>query len=100
MDDIKRLCVSLRRVAKQDRVLFHYNGHGVPRPTPNGEIWVFNKNYTQYIPLSVYDLQVSDTSRVARDGRTHTGRAVGRQVVDRGWVRTRTSRASFNTLNN
>ena len=29
------------------------NGHGVPRPTANGEIWVFNKSYTQYIPLSI-----------------------------------------------
>ena len=26
-----------------ERVLFHYNGHGVPKPTANGEIWVFNK---------------------------------------------------------
>lgn len=42
---------------QNERVLFHYNGHGVPRPTANGEIWVFNKNYTQYIPLSLYDLQ-------------------------------------------
>lgn len=42
-------------------MLFHYNGHGVPRPTVNGEIWVFNKNYTQYIPLSIYDLQVGRT---------------------------------------
>ena len=32
-------------------------GHGVPRPTTNGEMWVFNKTYTQYIPLSIYDLQ-------------------------------------------
>ena len=24
-------------------MLFHYNGHGVPKPTQNGEIWVFNK---------------------------------------------------------
>jgi hypothetical protein len=40
-----------------ERVLFHYNGHGVPRPTANGEIWVFNKSYTQYIPMSIYDLQ-------------------------------------------
>lgn len=40
-----------------ERVLFHYNGHGVPRPTANGEVWVFNKSYTQYIPLSLYDLQ-------------------------------------------
>ena len=38
-------------------MLLHYNGHGVPRPSSSGEIWVFNKNYTQYIPLSVYDLQ-------------------------------------------
>ncbi|ETV64796.1 hypothetical protein, variant 1 [Aphanomyces astaci] len=57
-DEIKQLCVSLRRHAKHDRVLFHYNGHGVPRPTANGEVWVFNKSYTQYIPLLVYELQV------------------------------------------
>ena len=42
---------------QNERVLFHYNGHGVPRPTTNGEVWVFNKSYTQYIPLSMYDLQ-------------------------------------------
>ena len=48
---------TLRRNAKDERVLFHYNGHGVPKPTANGEIWVFNRSYTQYIPLSIYDLQ-------------------------------------------
>ena len=47
----------MRRHAKRDRVLFHYNGHGVPRPTPNGELWVFNKTFTQYIPLSILELQ-------------------------------------------
>ncbi|XP_048764254.2 regulatory-associated protein of mTOR-like isoform X2 [Ostrea edulis] len=57
VDEVKKLCSSLRRNAKEERVLFHYNGHGVPKPTINGEIWVFNKSYTQYIPLSVYDLQ-------------------------------------------
>lgn len=57
VDDVKKLCISCRRNAKNERVLFHYNGHGVPRPTSNGEIWVFNKSYTQYIPLSIYDLQ-------------------------------------------
>jgi len=56
-DDMKKLCTAARRNAKGERMLFHYNGHGVPRPTVNGEIWVFNKDYTQYIPLSVYDLQ-------------------------------------------
>ncbi|KAK9819637.1 hypothetical protein WJX72_000593 [[Myrmecia] bisecta] len=57
MDDVKKLAISCRRTAKNERVLFHYNGHGVPRPTVNGEIWVFNKSYTQYIPMSIYDLQ-------------------------------------------
>lgn len=56
-EDVKKLAISCRRSAKSERVLFHYNGHGVPRPTANGEIWVFNKSYTQYIPLSIYDLQ-------------------------------------------
>lgn len=57
VEDVKKLCISLRRNAKEERVLFHYNGHGVPRPTQNGEIWVFNRTFTQYIPLSIYDLQ-------------------------------------------
>jgi regulatory associated protein of mTOR len=57
VEDVKKLCLSCRRSAKNERVLFHYNGHGVPRPTQNGEVWVFNKNYTQYIPLSLYDVQ-------------------------------------------
>eukprot|EP00727_Mastigamoeba_balamuthi_P000525 m51a1_g1047 putative regulatory-associated protein of mtor (1359) ;mRNA; r:748343-753586 len=57
VDDVRRLCTSHRRGYKDDRQLFHYNGHGVPQPTHNGEIWVFNKNYTQYIPLSIYELQ-------------------------------------------
>lgn len=42
-EEVKKLCTSLRRNAKEERVLFHYNGHGVPKPTTNGEIWVFNR---------------------------------------------------------
>eukprot|EP00210_Caulerpa_lentillifera_P002133 g2047.t1 len=56
-EQVRKACNSLRRSAKTERVLFHYNGHGVPKPTANGEIWVFDSHYTQYIPLSVYDLQ-------------------------------------------
>ncbi|GMM28178.1 ubiquitin-binding TORC1 subunit [Martiniozyma asiatica (nom. inval.)] len=56
-EDLRRLCTSLRRNAKDERILFHYNGHGVPQPTQSGEIWVFNRAYTQYIPVSLYDLQ-------------------------------------------
>lgn len=59
VEDVKKLCTSLRRNAKDERVLFHYNGHGVPRPTNNGEIWVFNRvgillahlSYRQNYPL-------------------------------------------------
>jgi WD40 repeat protein len=29
----------------------------VPWPTLNGELWVFDKKFTQYIPLSIFDLQ-------------------------------------------
>ncbi|KAF4553212.1 Target of rapamycin complex 1 subunit mip1-like protein [Elsinoe fawcettii] len=57
VDDMKKFCTTLRRTSKDERVLFHYNGHGVPRPTPAGEIWVFNRHFTQYIPISLYDLQ-------------------------------------------
>ncbi|RYP28260.1 hypothetical protein DL767_007310 [Monosporascus sp. MG133] len=57
VEETKKFCTSLRRNAKDERVLLHYNGHGVPKPTASGEIWVFNKNYTQYIPISLYDLQ-------------------------------------------
>ncbi|KAL2263423.1 hypothetical protein VTK26DRAFT_6884 [Humicola hyalothermophila] len=57
IEETKKLGAYHRRVAKDERVLFHYNGHGVPKPTASGEIWVFNRNYTQYIPVSLYDLQ-------------------------------------------
>ena len=57
VEETKRYTSTLRRNARQERVLFHYNGHGVPKPTSSGEIWVFNRNYTQYIPISLYDLQ-------------------------------------------
>lgn len=56
-EETKKFCVNVRKNAKEERVLFHYNGHGVPKPTTGGEIWVFNKDYTQYIPIALYDLQ-------------------------------------------
>ena len=55
IEDARKSCQTMRRSAKDERVLFHYNGHGVPKPTSGGEIWVFNKNFTQYIPVPVYD---------------------------------------------
>lgn len=57
VEDVRALCLWLRKQARHERILLHYNGHGVPKPTPNGEIWVFDKNHTEYIPLSVSDLR-------------------------------------------
>ena len=57
VEDVRALCLWLRKQAKHERILLHYNGHGVPRPTPRGEIWVFDKNHTEYIPLPVSDLR-------------------------------------------
>ncbi|RKP04230.1 hypothetical protein CXG81DRAFT_3169, partial [Caulochytrium protostelioides] len=56
-EDVRRLCQNVRRSTRDERVLYHYNGHGVPKPTVAGELWVFNKGYTQYIPVSIFDLQ-------------------------------------------
>ena len=56
-EELKRTCCSLRRVTKTDRLLLHYNGHGVPKPTENGEMWVFGRGHTHYMPLSVIDLR-------------------------------------------
>jgi regulatory associated protein of mTOR len=57
VEETRKYAIGLRKNARNERVLFHYNGHGVPKPTSSGEIWVFNRNYTQYIPISLYDLQ-------------------------------------------
>jgi regulatory associated protein of mTOR len=35
--ELERTCNNLRRQTRSDRLLLHYNGHGVPRPTKNGE---------------------------------------------------------------
>ncbi|KAG5582222.1 hypothetical protein H5410_052849, partial [Solanum commersonii] len=56
IDEVKRLCTTCRNYAKSERVLFHYNGYGVTKPSVNNEIWLFNKSYTQYIPLRISDL--------------------------------------------
>ena len=39
------MCGYVYFTEQSERVLFHYNGHGVPKPTSNGEIWFFNKVY-------------------------------------------------------
>lgn len=54
--DLSRMCRQARRHARAERVLFHYNGYAVPRPTETGELWMFNTHYTKYIPMNFSDL--------------------------------------------
>ncbi|KAJ2726073.1 Target of rapamycin complex 1 subunit kog1 [Coemansia sp. Benny D115] len=56
MEDLQKYCLQARRAAKEDRLLFYYNGHGVPRPTPSGDIWVFNRQFTQYLPVNAGEM--------------------------------------------
>ncbi|KAJ3722358.1 raptor N-terminal caspase like domain-containing protein [Lentinula raphanica] len=57
-EDLQEACQQLRTQAKDDAVLFHYNGHGVLNPTSSGELWCFDsKEYTEYIPVSLQDIQ-------------------------------------------
>jgi regulatory associated protein of mTOR len=57
VEEVRALCLGLRRQARGERILLQYNGQGVARPMVNGEIWVFDKNHTQYIPLCVTNLR-------------------------------------------
>jgi len=56
-EDLRRVCINLRKAARNDRLLLHYNGHGVPLPTKNGELWVFGKHYTHYMPVAIFELR-------------------------------------------
>lgn len=56
IEEAKKFCTAARKTAKNERVLFYYNGHGVPKPTSSGELWLFNKQYTQYIPVSLAEV--------------------------------------------
>lgn len=53
---VKRACMAARERFGKDRVLFHYNGHGVPLPTVNHECWFFDENITTYVPMNISDV--------------------------------------------
>lgn len=56
-EETQKFCINLRKMARDERCLFYYNGHGVPKPTSSGELWVFNRTYSQYIPVSLHEIQ-------------------------------------------
>jgi regulator-associated protein of mTOR len=60
--DQEKMCIGLRKLSFNERVLFHYNGHGVTYPTVNGKSQVSNKQFIQYIPVSsIYVFDASGT---------------------------------------
>lgn len=56
-EELRKVCLNLRKTSRTDRLLLHYNGHGVPNPTKNGELWVFGKHYTHYTPVAICELR-------------------------------------------
>ena len=56
IDNVRNSLLSARRAAGAERVLVHYNGHGVPAPSKNGEIWAFSVDYKQYVPIPFTDI--------------------------------------------
>lgn len=50
---------SMRQSAPKERVLFHYNGHGVPMPTDSGEIWVLSRDKHSYRPVALREVHRS-----------------------------------------
>lgn len=53
IDVTRSMLVKARRMARGGRVLVHYNGHGMPRATELGEVWMFDKERTHYVPLNI-----------------------------------------------
>ena len=45
-ESLHRTCSRLRREARDETLLFHFSGHGVPAPSTLGEMWLFNDTYT------------------------------------------------------
>ena len=59
VEQVHRTCRKLRREAKEDALLFHFNGHGVPAPSVLGEIWMFSDSFTEYVPVRAVEVAES-----------------------------------------
>ncbi|KAK1746919.1 raptor family protein [Skeletonema marinoi] len=56
VDTVRELCYRMRETAKNEGYYCIITAR-CPRPTANGEIWLFDKHHTNYIPMSVTDLR-------------------------------------------
>eukprot|EP01064_Diplonema_japonicum_P035717 TRINITY_DN7828_c1_g1_i1.p1 TRINITY_DN7828_c1_g1~~TRINITY_DN7828_c1_g1_i1.p1 ORF type:complete len:1239 (+),score=287.97 TRINITY_DN7828_c1_g1_i1:75-3791(+) len=55
-DELSNIEKIRKHVKSDHRIVVHYNGHGVPAPSAQGELWVFDAQYTQYMPVKASDL--------------------------------------------
>ena len=55
-EKVKRTCLVSREKHGKERILFHYNGHGVPFPTINHECWFFDEEITTYVPMNIAEI--------------------------------------------
>ncbi|EDR23065.1 hypothetical protein, conserved [Entamoeba dispar SAW760] len=56
IEKVKKACIGARERFGKDRILFHYNGHGVPLPTINHECWFFDEEITTYVPMNISEI--------------------------------------------
>ncbi len=65
LSNVESVCEEVRAStdkASQTRILFHYNGHGMPEATDLGEIWVFNKRYDKFKPVPISLIHVASST--------------------------------------
>ena len=53
-----------RYEAQGDRVLVHYNGHGVPAPTRNEGLWMFSDDYGDYVAVQFRSIVEAATAPI------------------------------------
>ncbi|KAJ2076634.1 Target of rapamycin complex 1 subunit kog1, partial [Coemansia sp. RSA 988] len=48
---LKEYCMHYRSTVDDERIMFYYNGHGMPFPTPEGNFWVRQQQYNPHVYL-------------------------------------------------
>ncbi|KAJ2611533.1 Target of rapamycin complex 1 subunit kog1 [Coemansia sp. RSA 1365] len=46
---LKEYCIHYRNTVDDERIMFYYNGHGMPLPTPEGSFWVRQRQYNPHL---------------------------------------------------
>ncbi|PIA17170.1 WD40 repeat-like protein [Coemansia reversa NRRL 1564] len=46
---LKEYCIHYRNTVDDERIMFYYNGHGMPLPTSEGDFWVRQRQYNPQV---------------------------------------------------